>query len=139
MKIDWKKLLVAFVAVYVVGQVMNYLIHQVWLGPTYASLPHVWRPEAEMNAKMWIMFVTAATWSLFFCYVFARGYEGKGLAEGARYGAIIGLFFGISNSFDSYVIYPIPYTLALKWFVSGLAYCVVQGLVAAALYKPART
>ena len=138
MKIDWKKLLIAFVAVYVVGQVMGYLIHQVWLMETYASLASVWRPEAEMASKMWIMFVTAATWSFFFCYVFARGYEGKGLAEGARYGAIIGLFFGISNAYDGYVIYPIPYSLALKWFLSGLAYCVVQGIVAAALYKPAK-
>ena len=138
MKIDWKKLLVAFVAVYVVGQVMGYLIHQVWLAETYGSLAAVWRPEAEMASKMWIMFVTAAVWSFFFCYVFARGYEGKGLAEGARYGAIIGLFFGISNSYDSYVIYPIPYSLALQWFVSTLGYCVVQGVVAAALYKPAK-
>ena len=138
MKIDWKKLLIAFVAVYVVGQVMGYLIHQVWLAETYASLASVWRPEAEMASKMWIMFVTAATWSFFFCYVFARGYEGKGLAEGARYGAIIGLFFGISNAYDNYVVYPIPYSLALKWFLSGLGYCVVQGLVAAALYKPAK-
>ena len=58
--------------------------------------------------------------------------------EGARYGAIIGLFFGISQSYDSYVIYPIPYSLALKWFLSGLAVCVVLGIVAAAVYKPAK-
>ena len=138
MKIDWKKLMIAFVAVYVVGQVMGYLIHQVWLAETYASLAAVWRPEAEMASKMWIMFVTSAFFSFFFCYVFARGYEGKGLAEGARYGAIIGLFFGISQAYESYVIYPIPYSLALKWFLSGLAVCVVLGIVAAAVYKPAK-
>lgn len=139
MKTDWKKLLIAFVAVYVVGQVMGYLIHQVWLAETYGSLASVWRPEAELMSKMWIQFVTSAFFSFFFCYVFARGYEGKGLAEGARYGAIIGLFFGISSSYDQYMIYPIPYSLALKWFLSGLAYCVVAGIVAAALYKPARS
>lgn len=138
MRTDWKKLLIAFVAVYVVSQVCGYLVHQVWLAPTYASLANVWRPEAEMQSKMWIMFVTSAFWSFFFCYIFARGYEGKGLAEGARYGAIIGLFFGISQSYDSYVIYPIPYSLALKWFLSGLAVCVVLGIVAAAVYKPAK-
>jgi uncharacterized membrane protein len=138
MKIDWKKLLIAFVAVYVVGQILGYLIHQVWLAPTYASLASVWRPAADMGSKMWIMFVTSAVWSFFFCYVFARGYEGKGLAEGVRYGAIIGLFFGISQAYDSYVIYPIPYSLALKWFLSSLAFCVVTGVVAAALYKPAK-
>ena len=138
MTTDWKKLSIATVAVYVVGQILGYLIHRVWLGPTYASLASVWRPEAEMASKMWIMFLTSAIWSFFFCYVFARGYEGKGLAEGARYGVIIGLFFGISQAYDSYVIYPIPYSLALKWFLSGLAYCVVTGLVAASLYKPAK-
>jgi uncharacterized membrane protein len=138
MKTDWKKLLIAFVAVYVVGQVLTYLIHGVWLAPTYQSLASVWRPEAEMQSLMWIMFVTSAFFTFFFCYVFARGYEGKGLAEGVRYGAIIGLFFGISNAYDSYVIYPIPYSLALKWFLSSLAYCIVIGIVAAAVYKPAK-
>ena len=138
MRTDWKKLLIAFVAVFVVGQVLGYMIHVVWLAPTYQSLASVWRPEADMQSKMWIMFVTGAFWSFFFVYVFSRGYEGMGLVEGARYGAIIGLFFGISQSYDSYVIYPIPYSLALKWFLSGLAYCVVLGIVAAALYKPAR-
>jgi len=87
---------------------------------------------------MWIMFVTSACFSFFFVYVFARGYEGKGLAEGARYGAIIGLFFGISQAYESYVIYPIPYSLALTWFLSGLAVCVVLGIVAAAVYRPAK-
>jgi uncharacterized membrane protein len=138
MKTDWKKLLIAFVAVYVVGQILSYLIHGVWLAPTYQSLASVWRPEAELQSMMWITFVTSAFFSFFFCYVFARGYEGKGLAEGVRYGLIIGLFFGISNAYDQYVIYPIPYSLALKWFLSGLAYCIVVGIVAAALYKPAK-
>ncbi len=138
MRTNWKKLGLAALAIYVVGQIMGYLIHQVWLAPTYAALSSVWRPQAEMESKMWIFFVTAAIWAFFFCYVFAKGYEGKGLAEGARYGAIIGLFFGISNAYDQYVVYPIPYSLALKWFLSALAFCVVQGIVAAAVYKPAR-
>jgi hypothetical protein len=138
MKTDWKKLLIAFVAVLVVGQVSNFLIHGQWLASTYQSLASVWRPQADMESKMWIMFVTGAVFAFFFCYVFARGYEGKGLVEGARYGAIIGLFFSVPQAYDSYVIYPIPYSLALKWFVSGVAVCVVMGLVAAAVYKPAR-
>lgn len=138
MKTNWNKLLIAFVAVFVVGQALNFLVHQVWLGATYASLAQVWRPEAELQSKMWIMFVTGAVWSFFFSYIFTRGYEGKGLAEGARYGAIIGLFFAIPQAYDSYVIYPIPYSLALKWFASGLAVSVVLGLVVAAVYKPAR-
>jgi hypothetical protein len=110
----------------------------VWLAPTYASLAHMWRPQAELESKMWIMFVTSAFLNFFFCYIFSRGYEGKGLAEGARYGAIIGLFFDIPQVFNEYVIYPIPYSLALKRFLVAFAACVVMGIVAAAVYKPAK-
>lgn len=91
-----------------------------------------------MQSKVWIILVTDVFWSFFFCYIFARGYEGKGLGEGARYGAIIGLFFTMSQAYNSYVIFPLPYDLALKWFLSGLAGCVVLGIVAAAIYRPTR-
>ena len=138
MKPDWTKLLIAAVAVFVVGQVCNFLIHAQWLAPTYQALASVWRPQADMQSRMWILSVTGAVFAFFFSYVFARGYEGKGLAEGARYGAIIGLFFSVPQAYDSYVIYPIPYSLALKWFLSGVAVCVLMGRTAAAVYKPAR-
>ncbi len=130
-----KKLLISFVAVYVVAQVLSYLIHAVWLGPTYASLSEVWRPEAELMSKQWIMFVTSAVWAFFFCYIFVRGYENKGLVEGVRYGAIIGLFFGIPQAYDAYVVYPIPYHLALKWFLSGMVVSILCGIVVALVYK----
>lgn len=134
---NWKKLLICFVVVYVVSQILSYLIHAVWLAPTYASLSEVWRPEAEMLSKQWIMFVTAAVWAFFFCYIFARGYEGKGIGEGVRYGVVIGLFYAIPQAYDAYVVYPIPYYLALYWFLSGLVVSIICGIVVALLYKPA--
>jgi len=90
-----------------------------------------------MQSKIWIIFVTDAFWSFFFCYIFAQGYEGKVLVEGARYGAIIGLFFAMSQFYNIYVIFPIPCSLTLKWFLSGLAASVVLGIVVAAIYRPA--
>jgi len=126
----------ACIAVYVVYQILGYLIHQVWLAPTYASLAHVWRPEAEMMSKMWIMFVTSAVFSVLFCYIFVRGHQSRGLGEGLRYGLIIGLFYSIPQAYDAYVVYPIPYTLALKWFLSGVVLCMILGVVAALVYKP---
>ncbi len=132
---NWKKLITSFVAVYVVYQILGYLTHQVWLSPVYGSLADVWRPEAEMMAMTWIMFITSAFFCFFFCYVFARGYEGKGIGEGVRYGVIIGLFLGVTQSYDWYVILPIPYSLALKWFLAGMATTVIMGIVASLTYK----
>lgn len=132
---NWKRVLITFVAVYLVAQVLGFLIHVKWLGPTYAELADVWRPEAELLAKRWIMLVTSAVFCFFFSYIFAKGYEGKGVAEGVRYGAIIGLFYGVPAAYDAYAIYPIPYGLALNWFLSGLVVTVVLGIVAALVYK----
>ncbi len=128
--------MVPFIAVYVVAQMIGYLIRQVWLSPTYGSLADVWRPEEDMMSKTWIMFITAAFFCFFFVYVFARGYEGKGIAEGVRYGLVIALFFGVVQSFDWYVILPIPYSLALNWFLAIVVTSILMGIVAALTYKP---
>ncbi len=132
---NWKKLLMAFVGVYIVNQILTILVHAVWLGPTYGALAEVWRPEAELTAKSWIMFVTSAFFCFFFCYIYARGVEGKGIGEGVRYGAIIGLFVGVQQAYDWYAILPIPYSLAFKWFVSGMAVTIILGIVVAMIYK----
>jgi hypothetical protein len=45
------EVLIAFVAVYVLLEVCNFLVHGLWLRPTYASLAGVWRPAAEVQAR----------------------------------------------------------------------------------------
>ena len=35
-------------------------------------------------------------------------------------------------------MFPLPYDLALKWFLAGLAGCVLLGMVAAAICRPTR-
>ncbi len=53
-----------------------------------------------------------------------------------RYGAIIGLFYALPQSYDMFVIYPVPYSLALKWFLSGMLVSIVCGIVVALIYQP---
>ena len=132
-----KRFILAVVAVYVVAQLLNYLIHQVWLAPTYGSLASVWRPEADMLSKMWLLFVTSAFFCVFFVYIFVRGYQNRGIGEGLRYGLVIGLFYSLPQAYEAYVIYPIPYYLALQWFLSKLVVSVILRVVAALIYKPA--
>ncbi len=44
---NWKEFWIGCVVVYIVYQILGLLIHQVWLGETYASLAEVWQPETE--------------------------------------------------------------------------------------------
>jgi hypothetical protein len=132
-----KRFALACLAVYVVYQFLGFVIHQLWLADTYKALETVWRPEAEMMSMMWISFLTSAVWTVLFCYIFTRGYEGKGAMEGARYGLIMGLFMGIPYAYESFMIYPITLGLAHAWFVSGVVLSVISGIVVALIYKPA--
>lgn len=131
-----KRFWMAFFACYIVAQALGFLIHNVLLMDSYKALAHVWRPEAEMNAKMWIFFVTSFISILLFCYIFTKGYESKGLMEGLRYGGLIGLFVSVPMAYDSYVIYPLPYTMALKWFLGGMVYWLALGATLALVYRP---
>ena len=130
-----KRFLMAFVATYLVYHVVGYLIHEVWLDPVYKDLASVFRPKEEMDQMMWIFFVTSAVMTLMFCYIFTRGYENRGIGEGVRYGLYMGLFFMVVYAYDSYVIYPLPYHLILKWFVSGMVTFVAMGAVVSMVYK----
>jgi len=131
-----KRFVLGCVAVYVAAQVLGFVIHQVFLAETYGSLASVWRPEAEMMAMMWMMYLTAALWTVLFCYIFTRGYENKGIMEGLRYGLLIGLFW-IPFAYESHVIYPVPIGLAHIWAITTIVSCMIYGMIFAAIYRPA--
>lgn len=130
-----KRFWMALAACYVVGQVLGFVINTVLLADLYKSLAHVWRPEAEMNAKMWIFFITSFIAIFLFAYIFTRGYENKGVMEGVRYGALMGAFVSFPMAYDSFVVYPITYNLTLSWLSTGLAYWIILGALLALIYR----
>jgi len=127
---------IGWIVVFVVMQVYGYLVHEVGLSETYQSLAAIFRPQAEMESMMWMMMVGGAFSLLLFCYIFTWGHEGKGVMEGVRYGALIGVFASIISAVDSYVIYPLTGELAAIWFVTGVVAFIISGAVFAAIYKP---
>lgn len=127
---------IGFVVVFVVAQVINFLVHGVWLMDTYRALADVFRPEAEMNSMMWMMMLGGAVYLFLFCYIFTKGYEGKGIAEGLRYGLLMGVFFTIPVAVDQYVVYPLTSSLAVTWFVVGVVTFMILGAIFSAIYKP---
>ena len=129
---------IGFVAVYVVAQIIGYVVHEVVLADTYAALADIWRPEAEMMNLMWVMFITSAIYLWAFCYIFTKGYEGKGIMEGVRFGFLMGLFMSVPMAFDSWVIYPLPLNMAITWFVTGMVSFIILGAVFSAIYKPGK-
>jgi hypothetical protein len=127
---------IGFIVVYIVWQVIGFVVHGVLLADTYKAMWAVFRAESEMNSMTWMMFVSSALYLLLFCYIFTKGYESKGVGEGIRFGLLMGLFMSIPMALDQYVVYPISANLAVIWFVSGVVSFMIAGAVFAAIYKP---
>lgn len=129
-----RKIAFAGIAVFAGFSIMDFIIHGVILARAYQALPNLWR--SDMQSKMWIMSLATLIMSVMFVVVFAKGYENKGIAEGARYGIIIGLLINVAGAFNQYVIYPMPFVLAVKWFIFGMIEFILCGIIASLAYKP---
>jgi hypothetical protein len=127
-----KKFWTGFAVVFVAMEIMMFLIHGVILGSTYQATRSVWRPD--MMSLMWIYHVLAVIGAFFFTFVFSKGYEGKGVMEGARYGLYMGIWMSSGMAYGSYAMINIPYSLALQWFIYGVIEYIIYGVMLALVY-----
>lgn len=132
-----KKVLLGFIAVFVAMEVVSLIVDYWILGPTYESLKDLWR--SDMESKMWIYHVIMLVGAFFFSFVFSKGYEGKGIMEGVRYGFYIGVWLSIGMAYGTYAMIAIPYSLALQWFIYGVIQYIIYGIILAVIFgkKPA--
>ena len=131
---NWKRFLVASAVTYVVVQAMELVINNVFMKSANESLMNLWRPN--MMSRMWVMYAVRVLVALLFTYIFVKGREGKGTAEGVRYGIIIWLFVSVPMSVSMWVLLPIPYIIVLRWMLYGLLEMLVAGILVAVIYKP---
>ena len=127
-----KKVWLGFIVVLVLMEVASFVVHSLLLGATYESLKSLWRPD--MQSKMWVYQVITVIGAFFFTYIFSKGYEGKGVAEGIRYGLYIGIWMSVGMAYGTYAMIAIPYSLALQWFLYGVVCYVIYGVALAMVF-----
>ena len=130
-----KRFIITSLVVFLAFEIIDAIVHMGILSKAYESI-HLWR--TDMMSKMWIMHLGSIILAFLFTYIFIKGYENKGIAEGLRYGGIIGLFANIPYGFYSYAMYPLPFSLCIQWFIYGMIEFIICGLIAAAIYKPSK-
>lgn len=131
---NWKRFFAAGLATYVAVQAMEFVINNVLMKSANESLMSLWRPD--MMSRMWVMYPVGVLVALLFTYIFVKGREGKGIAEGVRYGIVIWLFVSVPMSVSMWVLLPIPYIIILRWMLYGLLEMLVAGILVAVIYKP---
>lgn len=135
-----KKVIPGFIVAYIVLSLTNFLIHEVMLKDTYMTLVDAGLMRGPEAGTMWIYFVTSFIVSFFFTLIFSKGYNGTGVGEGIRFGLYAGILVAVQFAYDSYASYPLPYSLALQWFIYvTIQYMVVGAIVAAVFGKSSGT
>jgi len=124
-----KKVWVGAVLVFVLFGLLDYLVHNTLMSSTYQPLAESGVFRGADDNKVYIFFINRAIQAFIFALVFSKGYEAKGMAEGVRYGLYMGVFLALGFAYGTYAMFPLPYELAMKWFV----YEVVQWILAGVL------
>jgi hypothetical protein len=127
-----KKLWLGVLTVFVVIAAWETIVNMVLLSAAYHATASLWRPEAEM--KIWLFYVVYLFVAFFFTLIFSKGYEGKGVGEGLRYGFYVGMMMAVPMAYGTYGSMPIPYSLALQWFLYGLIEYVLCGMAVALVF-----
>lgn len=128
-----KRTIWATLAVFMTWSILDYLIHQILLKSTYQATSHLWRPEQEMN----MVLMTSITLVLSLCFVAIYSYlvNPKSLSNGIKYGMILGFALGLSMGFGSYSYMPIPFSLAVSWFVASFVEFILAGALIGLIVK----
>lgn len=128
-----KRVALAIVAVYLAWSVMDFVIHGVILSSAYAETARLWRPMEEM--KMGLMYVVTLIAASAFVGLYAWLIRPKSLAAGLKLGLVYGVATSVGMGYGSYAVMPIPYHLALAWFLGGLSEALVAGLLVGLIVK----
>jgi hypothetical protein len=113
-----------------------------WLAPALMNearkYPAVFRPREEMNTFMPIGFGASFIAVLVVAIIFAMIQGGSGPAEGARLGALIGIF-AVCNVLHNYSNFNLGLKLAMGQAAAYFVQWIVVGIVIGLIYKPLAT
>jgi hypothetical protein len=128
-----KRAVLAILAVFVLWTLMDFVIHDMILGTAYQATAALWRPMEEMI--MWLIYLSVLISSIVFVFIYARYFAKKGISTGIQYGLLYGLAAGISMGYGTYAVMPIPYHMALTWFLGTVAETILGGILTAFIVK----
>ena len=72
---------------------------------------------------------------LCFMLIYILLVDNKSLISGLKLGIFLGLITGIASGFGTYLHMPVPFTLAISWFIGGLVKSTVAGLILGTIIK----
>jgi hypothetical protein len=134
---QFKKIITASIVIFVLFLVMDFVLHGILLRGLYAETASLWRAPEAMGRLMWILWVVDVLIAFLVVWLYVKGLEaGKSWqGQGLRFGLVLGLLFSTPMGFSMYAMMPIPFSVALCWFLGAMAEFLIAGLTVAWLFR----
>jgi hypothetical protein len=129
-----KRYLLSVFVVFIVYEVLSYVINSLLLSDCYKELAQVWRKD--MMQLMWLMYLVDLLFSFFFVLIYSRWSKKFTIGSGILFGLLTGLMMNTTNVIFQWIIYPITNHLMVLWVVFGLFQFLICGMVMGKIYRP---
>lgn len=128
------RFIITFIVVFIVYMILGWILNDVildWEGVGGMKDP------ADMGAGSYILgIIGGLIFAFMFCFIFIKGYEGKGIVEGFRYGLYISLLMFLPLLFIFLGYYDYSAGITCGFVIGNIIITIILGIVAALLYKP---
>jgi hypothetical protein len=134
-----KKFIISTLILFVVWMIGGIVVHGVLLGPDYAALSSMFRPEKEQMQYLPYMWLAHLLLAGAFVWIYARGMEAKPwLNQGLRFGFAVALLTIVPTYLIYYAVQPMPGMLVAKQIIFDGIWTLILGAVVAFLYRDQR-
>jgi hypothetical protein len=134
---NYGRIVLAGIAATVVYFVVGGLVSGKLIADYYAPYPDVYRSQAAVMHYFPYGIASTLIAIVVLTAIYAHGYKGgSGLAEGFRFGLLVGLFVVFAVVADEYVTLNIGHQLALVMAAGRLFGWIIVGITIGLVYKP---
>jgi len=131
-----KKLLIAWIVLFVAWFMGSFVVHGVLLRSDYLQLTNLFRAEGDQQRFFPLMLLAHVMLSGAFVWIYARGVEAKPwVVQGVRFGVAVALLTIVPSYMIYFVVQPMPADVVIKQIVFDGALLVILGMVVAWLYR----
>jgi hypothetical protein len=135
---NYARLALAAVAATVFDAVYGFAVYGTLLAPEFARYPNVYRTNEAGMAYLPLMFAGLFLAIVVVAVIYAKGYEGgSGIAEGVRFGLLLGVFVVLAFAAVNYATLNIGRRLAALVAAAGFVEWLVIGTIVGLVYQPA--
>ena len=131
-----KKLIIAWIVLFVAWMVGSFVVHGVLLRSDYMQLTNLFRPESDQQKYLPLMLLAHVMLSGAFVWIYARGVEAKPwMAQGVRFGVAVALLAIVPIYIIYFVVQPMPGDVVVKQIIFDGILVVILGTIVAWLYR----